>query len=105
MFLSPPLVLLNIFPQQFLICFGGRGGLFWGFVGQGLCAGGEDRGPLLLREYIKQHQGEGEGKHFSKIEYLARLPPKLGPDGLGTLIGGSGVKFRVGLHPPEVGRP
>ena len=37
--------------------------------------------------------------------FVARLPPKWGPDGLGTLTGGSGMKFRVGLHPPEVGRP
>ena len=41
----------------------------------------------------------------SKFGLGVRLPPKLGPDGLGTLIGVSGVKFRVGLHPPEVGRP
>ena len=29
------------------------------------------------------------------------LPLKLGPGGLGTLMGESGVKFRVGLHPPR----
>ena len=45
----------------------------------------------------------GGGK--SNICFLARLPPKLGPGGLGTLMGESGVKFRVERHPPEVGRP
>ena len=51
--------------------------------------------------YIKEHQG---GQNFAKIRFVARPPPKLGPDCLGTVIGGSGVKFRVGLHPPEVRR-
>ena len=34
----------------------------------------------------------------------AFYPPKMGPAGLGTLTGESGVKFQVFLHPPEVGR-
>ena len=53
---------------------------------------------------MKQHQGGGQ-KFSKKTWCLARLPPKLGPDDLGTLMGESGVQFRVGLHPPEVGRP
>ena len=40
-----------------------------------------------------------------KFWFLAGLTPKLGPGGLGTLMGELGVKFRVGLHPLEVGRP
>ena len=59
---------------------------------------------LLLREYIKQHQGEEGGQKTSNIWFLARLP-LLGPGGLGALMGESGVKFRAERHPPEVGRP
>ena len=51
------------------------------------------------------HHTRGEGKHFTKTWFLARLPPKLGPHGLGTLMGESGRTFRVFLHLPEVGRP
>ena len=40
-------------------------------------------------------------KPAQTYEFLARLPPKFDPDGLGTLIGGSGVNFPVELHPPR----
>ena len=53
---------------------------------------------------LSNTRGRG-GQQVSKMWVWARLPPKLGPGGLGTLMGGSGVKFRVGLHPLEVGRP
>ena len=57
---------------------------------------------VLLREYTKQHQeGAGGGQNSSNFGLLARLPLKLGPEGLGTLMGESGVKFRIERHPPR----
>ena len=52
------------------------------------------------------NQGVNEPKtKLSKIWFLASLPPNLGPAGLGTLMGESGMTLGVFLHPPEVGRP
>ena len=44
-------------------------------------------------------------KNIFKKLWLASLPLILGPGGPGTLMGESGVKFRVERHPPEVERP
>ena len=70
-----------------------------------------DRGIIItpstlihMNSYIKQHRG-GRVANIFKILVWARLPPKLGPAGLGTLMGEPGVKFRVLLRPPEEGRP
>ena len=50
---------------------------------------------------ILSHTRGRRDENNSKTLVFGPSPLKLGPGDLGTLSGGSGVKFRIGLHPPE----